>query len=103
MPKNLASFVEYENGNRQSKHVFMRMLMPNGDIEEVDMYIDRMGKKYCTRLDKDIKSAKKIYFNSNYYSYIFYKKYILFNKIYDFYSRIVKRIKQFKRKIYRKM
>lgn len=53
--------------------------------------------------DKDIKSAKKIYFNSNYYSYIFYKKYILFNKIYDFYSRIVKRIKQFKRKIYRKM
>lgn len=57
MPKNLASFVECENGNRQNKHVFMRMLMPNGDIEEVDMYIDRMGKKYCTRLDTDIKSA----------------------------------------------
>lgn len=57
MPINLASFVEHEIGNRQNKHVFMRMLMPNGDIEEVDMYIDNKGKKYRTRLDSDIKSA----------------------------------------------
>lgn len=57
MPINLASFVEHEIGNRQNKHVFMRMQMPNGDIEEVDMYIDDKGKKYRTRLDSDIKSA----------------------------------------------
>ena len=57
MPINLASFVEYEIGNRQNKHVFMRMQMSNGDIEEVDMYIDDKGKKYRTRLDSDIKSA----------------------------------------------
>lgn len=57
MPINLASFVEYEIGNRQNKHVFMRIQMPNGDIEEVDMYIDDKGKKYRTRLDSDIKSA----------------------------------------------
>lgn len=57
MSKNLASFVEYEIDNRQNKHVFMRMQMPNGDIEEVDMYIDNKGKKYRTRLDSDIRSA----------------------------------------------
>lgn len=57
MPINLASFVEHEIGNRQNKHVFMRMQMTNGDIEEVDMYIDDKGKKYCTRLDFEIKSA----------------------------------------------
>ena len=57
--QNLASFIEYENGNKQNTHVFMRMQMDNGKIEEVDMFTDARGKKYKTRLDDSIRIGGK--------------------------------------------
>lgn len=57
--QNLASFIEYENGNKQNTHVFMRMQMDNGNIEEVDLFTDSKGKKYRTRLDDGIRVGGK--------------------------------------------
>ena len=57
--QNLASFIEYENGNKQNTHVFMRMQMDNGNIEEVDLFTDSKGKKYRTRLDDSIRVGGK--------------------------------------------
>lgn len=54
---NLASYIEYDNGNKQNIHVWMRFQMDNGDVEEVDLYTDDKGKKYHTRLDADIIAA----------------------------------------------
>ena len=33
--QNLASFIEYTNGNKPYTHTFMRMQLDNGTIEEV--------------------------------------------------------------------
>ena len=57
--QNLESFIEYENGNKQNTHVFMRMQMDNGNIEEVDLFTDSKGKKYRTRLDDSIRVGGK--------------------------------------------
>lgn len=57
--QNLASFIEYTDGNKPYTHTFMRMQMDNGKIEEVDMVIDAKGKKYRTRLDDSIRIGGK--------------------------------------------
>ena len=57
--QNLASFIEYTDGNRPYTHTFMRMQLDNGMIEEVDMVIDAKGKKYRTRLDDSIRIGGK--------------------------------------------
>lgn len=57
--QNLASFIEYENGNKQNIHTFMRMQLDNGAIEEIDMFTDARGKKYRTRLDDSIRIGGK--------------------------------------------
>lgn len=49
--QNLASFIEYTDGNKPDTHTFMRMQLDNGMIEEVEMFTDSKGKKYRTRLD----------------------------------------------------
>ena len=56
---NLASFVEYDNGNKPYTHTFMRMQLDNGNIEEVEMFTDAKGKKYRTRLDDSIRIGGK--------------------------------------------
>ena len=38
--QNLASFIEYTDGNKPYTHTFMRMQLDNGTIEEVDMFTD---------------------------------------------------------------
>lgn len=53
--QNLASFIEYTDGNKLYTHTFMRMQLDNGMIEEVDMFINDKGKKYRTRLDDSIR------------------------------------------------
>lgn len=57
--QNLASFIEYIDGNKPYTHTFMRMQMDNGKIEEVDMFTDVRGKKYKTRLDDSIRVGGK--------------------------------------------
>lgn len=57
--QNLASFIEYTDGNKSYTHMFMRMQMDNGKIEEVDMFTDARGKKYKTRLDDSIRIGGK--------------------------------------------
>ena len=57
--QNLASFIEYTDGNKQNTHIFMRMQLDNGAIEEVDMFTDAKGKKYKTRLDDSIRIGGK--------------------------------------------
>lgn len=57
--QNLASFIEYTDGNKPYTHTFMRMQLDNGMIEEVDMVIDAKGKKYRTRLDDSIRVGGK--------------------------------------------
>lgn len=57
--QNLASFIEYENGNKQNTHVFMRMQMDNGKIEEIDLFANDKVRKYKTRLDDSIREAGK--------------------------------------------
>lgn len=57
--QNLASFIEYTDGNKQNTHVFMRMQLDNGMIEEIDMSTDAKGKKYRTRLDDSIRIGGK--------------------------------------------
>lgn len=57
--QNLASFIEYTDGNKQNTHIFMRMQMDNGNIEEVDLFTDSKGKKYRTRLDDSIRVGGK--------------------------------------------
>lgn len=57
--QNLASFIEYTNGNKPYTHTFMRMQLDNGTIEEVDMFTDSKGKKYKTRLDDSIRIGEK--------------------------------------------
>ena len=57
--QNLASFIEYIDGNKPYTHTFMRMQMDNGKIEEVDMFTDARGKKYKTRLDDSIRIGGK--------------------------------------------
>lgn len=57
--QNLASFIEYTDGNRPYTHTFMRMQLDNGVIEEVDMFMDSKGKKYRTRLDDSIRIGGK--------------------------------------------
>ena len=57
--QNLASFIEYTDGNKSYTHTFMRMQLDNGAIEEVDMFTDAKGKKYKTRLDDSIRIGGK--------------------------------------------
>lgn len=57
--QNLASFIEYTDGNKSHTHTFMRMRLDNGVIEEVDMFTDAKGKKYKTRLDDSIRVGGK--------------------------------------------
>ncbi len=57
--QNLASFIEYTDGNKSYTHTFMRMQLDNGVIEKVDMFTDSKGKKYRTRLDDSIKVGGK--------------------------------------------
>lgn len=57
--QNLASFIEYTDGNKPYTHTFMRMQLDNGTIEEVDMFTDARGKKYKTRLDDSIRIGGK--------------------------------------------
>ena len=57
--QNLASFIEYTDGNKLYTHTFMRMQLDNGTIEEVDMFTDAKGKKYKTRLDDSIRIGGK--------------------------------------------
>lgn len=57
--QNLASFIEYTDGNKPYTHTFMRMQLDNGAIEEVDMFTDSKGKKYKTRLDDSIRIGGK--------------------------------------------
>ena len=57
--QNLASFIEYTDGNKSYTHTFMRMQLDNGMIEEVDMFTDAKGKKYKTRLDDSIRIGGK--------------------------------------------
>ena len=57
--QNLASFIEYTDGNKPYTYTFMRMQLDNGMIEEVDMFIDAKGKKYKTRLDDSIRIGGK--------------------------------------------
>lgn len=57
--QNLASFIEYTDGNKPYTHIFMRMQLDNGSIEEVDMFTDARGKKYRTRLDDSIRIGGK--------------------------------------------
>ena len=56
---NLASFIEYTDGNKLYTHTFMRMQLDNGAVEEVDMFTDAKGKKYKTRLDDSIRIGGK--------------------------------------------
>ena len=56
---NLASFIEYTDGNKSYTHTFMRMQLDNGAIEEIDMFTDAKGKKYKTRLDDSIRIGGK--------------------------------------------
>ena len=56
---NLASFIEYTDGNKLYTHTFMRMQLDNGAVEEVDMFTDARGKKYKTRLDDSIRIGGK--------------------------------------------
>lgn len=56
---NLASFIEYDNGNKPYTHTFMRMQLDNGTVEEVEMFTDAKGKKYRTRLDDSIRIGGK--------------------------------------------
>ena len=57
--QNLASFIEYTDGNKSYTHTFMRMQLDNGAIEEIDMFTDAKGKKYKTRLDDSIRIGGK--------------------------------------------
>ena len=57
--QNLASFIEYTDGNKSYTHTFMRMQLDDGTIEEVDMFMDVKGKKYKTRLDDSIRIGGK--------------------------------------------
>ena len=57
--QNLASFIEYENGKKQNTHVFMRMQMDNGKIEEIDLFANDKVRKYKTRLDDSIREGGK--------------------------------------------
>lgn len=57
--QNLASFIEYTDGNKPYTHTFMRMQLDNGIIEEVEMFTDSKGKKYRTRLDDSIRVGGK--------------------------------------------
>lgn len=57
--QNLASFIEYTDGNKLYTHTFMRMQLDNGTIEEIDMFTDAKGKKYKTRLDDSIRIGGK--------------------------------------------
>ena len=57
--QNLASFIEYTDGNKSYTHTFMRMQLDNGAVEEVDMFTDARGKKYKTRLDDSIRIGGK--------------------------------------------
>ena len=57
--QNLASFIEYTNGNKPYTHTFMRMQLDNGTIEEVDMFTDAKGKEHKTRLDCRIRIGGK--------------------------------------------
>lgn len=57
--QNLASFIEYTDGNKQNTHVFMRMQMDNGKIEEIDLFANDKVRKYRTRLDDSIRVGGK--------------------------------------------
>lgn len=57
--QNLASFIEYTDGNKSYTHTFMRMQLDNGIIEEVEMFTDSKGKKYRTRLGDSIRVGGK--------------------------------------------
>lgn len=57
--QNLASFIEYTDGNKPYTHTFMRRQLDNGNIEEVEMFTDSKGKKYRTRLDDSIRIGGK--------------------------------------------
>lgn len=57
--QNLASFIEYTDENKQNTHVFMRMQMDNGKIEEIDLFANDKVRKYRTRLDDDIRECRK--------------------------------------------
>lgn len=57
--QNLASFIEYTDGNKQNTHVFMRMQMDNGKIEEIDLFANDKVRKYKTRLDDSIRIGGK--------------------------------------------
>ncbi|NSD47764.1 hypothetical protein [Blautia wexlerae] len=57
--QNLASFIEYTDGNKPYTHTFMRMQMDNGKIEEVDMFANDKVRKYKTRLDDSIREGGK--------------------------------------------
>lgn len=57
--QNLASFIEYTDRNKQNTHVFMRMQMDNGKIEEIDLFANDKVRKYKTRLDDSISEGGK--------------------------------------------
>lgn len=47
---------EYTNGN----HIYMRMRLDSGRIEEIDVYITQKGIKYITGVDRGINQNYKL-------------------------------------------